>query len=103
MSSMDFAERDGVLVGAWETGGQVYWTREGDKHGLFDILHNPKADAQLTVIKELRHDWRSDARDWFIKFVRRWGLSVMTFSGQVALHSPHCTQASSAKRSTGRS
>ena len=32
-----------------------------------------------------------------------WGFSVMTFSGQVALHSPHCTQASSAKRSTGRS
>src|SRR5471032_753630 len=31
------------------------------------------------------------------------GLSVMTFSGQVALHSPHCTQASSAKRSIGRS
>ena len=31
------------------------------------------------------------------------GFSVMTFSGQVALHSPHCTQASSAKRSIGRS
>src|SRR3954453_3073085 len=31
------------------------------------------------------------------------GRSVMTFSGQVALHSPHCTQASSAKRSIGRS
>ena len=31
------------------------------------------------------------------------GLSVMTFSGHVALHSPHCTQASSAKRSIGRS
>ena len=31
------------------------------------------------------------------------GLSVITFSGQVALHSPHCTQASSAKRSVGRS
>ncbi len=29
------------------------------------------------------------------------GLSVMTFSGQVALHSPHCTQASSPKRSIG--
>src|SRR4030081_1432667 len=27
--------------------GQVYWTREQDKLGLFDILHNPKADAQL--------------------------------------------------------
>ena len=27
----------------------------------------------------------------------------MTFSGQVAWHSPHCTQASSAKRSIGRS
>ena len=31
------------------------------------------------------------------------GLNVMTFSGQVALHRPHCTQASSAKRSIGRS
>ena len=28
---------------------------------------------------------------------------MMTFSGQVAWHSPHCTQASSAKRSVGRS
>ncbi len=27
MSSMDFAEASGVLVAAWETGGQVYWTR----------------------------------------------------------------------------
>src|SRR5262249_52826518 len=31
------------------------------------------------------------------------GLSEITFSGQVALHSPHCTQASSAKRKRGRS
>ena len=31
------------------------------------------------------------------------GFSVMTFSGQVASHSPHCTQASSEKRSIGRS
>src|SRR5581483_6691678 len=31
------------------------------------------------------------------------GLSVMTLSGQVALHSPHCTQASSRKRRSGRS
>ena len=31
------------------------------------------------------------------------GVSVITFSGQVAWHSPHCTQASSAKRSIGRS
>ena len=31
------------------------------------------------------------------------GTSVITFSGQVALHSPHCTQASSEKRSIGRS
>ena len=30
-------------------------------------------------------------------------MSVITFSGQVAWHSPHCTQASSAKRSIGRS
>ncbi len=29
------------------------------------------------------------------------GFSVMTFSGQVATHKPHCTQASSAKRSIG--
>ena len=29
------------------------------------------------------------------------GLRLITFSGQVALHSPHCTQASSAKRSIG--
>lgn len=27
MSSMDFAENGKVLVGAWETGGQVYWAR----------------------------------------------------------------------------
>src|SRR4030081_3549875 len=32
-----------------------------------------------------------------------WGLRVITFSGQVALHSPHCTQASSVNRSIGRS
>jgi hypothetical protein len=27
MSSMDFAENTGVLACAWETGGQIYWTR----------------------------------------------------------------------------
>ncbi len=27
MSSMDFAENAGMLIGAWETGGQVYWAR----------------------------------------------------------------------------
>jgi hypothetical protein len=27
MSSMDFAEGAGMVVAAWETGGQVYWTR----------------------------------------------------------------------------
>jgi hypothetical protein len=27
MSSMDFAERANTMVCAWETGGQVYWTR----------------------------------------------------------------------------
>lgn len=27
MSSMDFAENGGVIAAAWETGGQVYWTR----------------------------------------------------------------------------
>ena len=32
-----------------------------------------------------------------------WGLSVITFSGHVAWHSPHCTQASSMNRSNGRS
>src|SRR2546430_15543093 len=32
-----------------------------------------------------------------------WGLSVITFSGHVAWHSPHCTQASSTNRSNGRS
>lgn len=31
MSSMDFAENANMVVGAWETGGQVYWTRlDGD-------------------------------------------------------------------------
>src|SRR5260370_7397786 len=32
-----------------------------------------------------------------------WGLSVITFSGHVAWHNPHCTQASSTNRSNGRS
>jgi hypothetical protein len=27
MSSMDFAESEGSIVAAWETGGQVYWSR----------------------------------------------------------------------------
>jgi hypothetical protein len=27
MSSMDFAENSTTLIGAWETGGQVYWAR----------------------------------------------------------------------------
>ena len=27
MSSMDFAESSNAIVGAWETGGQVYWSR----------------------------------------------------------------------------
>jgi len=27
MSSMDFAQNANMVVGAWETGGQVYWTR----------------------------------------------------------------------------
>lgn len=27
MSSMDFAENANIVVGAWETGGQVYWAR----------------------------------------------------------------------------
>jgi hypothetical protein len=27
MSSMDFAENEKMVVGAWETNGQVYWTR----------------------------------------------------------------------------
>ncbi|HUS07663.1 MAG TPA: hypothetical protein VMZ52_15260 [Bryobacteraceae bacterium] len=29
MSSMDFAENTDTVVGAWETGGQVYWARLG--------------------------------------------------------------------------
>jgi hypothetical protein len=29
MSSMDFAENKNTVVGAWETGGQVYWTELG--------------------------------------------------------------------------
>jgi hypothetical protein len=29
MSSMDFAEHSGTLVGTWETGGQVFWSRVG--------------------------------------------------------------------------
>lgn len=34
MSSMDFAENANTLVCAWETGGQVYWTRiNGDRTG----------------------------------------------------------------------
>ena len=34
MSSMDFAENASSLVCAWETGGQVYWTRiNGDRTG----------------------------------------------------------------------
>src|SRR3984893_3225704 len=31
------------------------------------------------------------------------GTRLITFSGQVALHSPHCTQASSTNRNIGRS
>jgi hypothetical protein len=30
MSSMDFAEGSGILACAWETGGQVFWTRVRD-------------------------------------------------------------------------
>jgi hypothetical protein len=33
MSSLDFAEASGVLVAAWETGGQVYWTRVNGPEG----------------------------------------------------------------------
>jgi hypothetical protein len=34
MSSMDFAENGDILVCAWETGGQIYWTRiTGGKTG----------------------------------------------------------------------
>jgi hypothetical protein len=34
MSSMDFADGGGTLVCAWETGGQVYWTRiSGERSG----------------------------------------------------------------------
>jgi len=27
MSSMDFADNANIVIGAWETGGQVYWSR----------------------------------------------------------------------------
>ena len=30
MSSMDIAGRDGRTIGAWETGGQIYWSRIDD-------------------------------------------------------------------------
>jgi len=30
MSSLDFAENGTIVVGAWETGGQVYWARLSD-------------------------------------------------------------------------
>jgi hypothetical protein len=31
MSSMDFTENSKTIVGAWETGGQVYWARVGGR------------------------------------------------------------------------
>ena len=31
MSSMDFAENANAIIGAWETGGQVYWARIGGR------------------------------------------------------------------------
>ena len=55
----------------------------------------------------------TDTEEWLFPFedARRGGdgakvelrHEVMTFSGQVALQRPHCTQASSVKRSSGRS
>jgi hypothetical protein len=33
MSSMDFAENADMIAAAWETGGQVYWTRIGKNSG----------------------------------------------------------------------
>jgi len=33
MTSMDFAENANMVIGAWETGGQVYWARVGQDAG----------------------------------------------------------------------
>ena len=41
MSSMDFAENASVLVGAWETGGQVYWTRITERGSAADPISAP--------------------------------------------------------------
>src|SRR3954453_5902014 len=44
---------------------------------------------------------RMGTREVSVKF--SWGCSLITFSGQVFLHRPHWTQASSVKLSIGRS
>ena len=41
MSSMDFAENAGIIVGAWETGGQVYWTRIDEQATAGDPIPAP--------------------------------------------------------------
>jgi hypothetical protein len=42
MSSMDFAENSRTVIGAWETGGQVYWTRiAGDRTETMQPISAP--------------------------------------------------------------
>src|SRR3954447_9990966 len=42
MSSMDFAENGDVLVAAWETGGEIYWTRiTSDRPELLEPVRAP--------------------------------------------------------------
>lgn len=43
MSSMDIADNGGRVVAAWETGGQIYWTRlDGGNHTLLAPEGEPK-------------------------------------------------------------
>lgn len=42
MSSMDFAENSKEVVGAWETGGQVYWARiSGNRPEMIKPIQAP--------------------------------------------------------------
>jgi hypothetical protein len=42
MSSMDFADNGSVVVGAWETGGQVFWVRvDGDMRSTRELVSAP--------------------------------------------------------------
>jgi hypothetical protein len=38
---MDFAENANIIVGAWETGGQVYWTRIDEQGTAGDPISAP--------------------------------------------------------------